>query len=711
MTVARRTATTLLLACTGTLGSPCMGGAMSLLAQSAPPPATQQSDRPVYADSLVARAIARRGLQLADSTLLGYTADAHGFLAFLAQLGEGTIIPPKVVQSEELALSIAWWQPGNSAQRLVGRRDTTLLPAAVAYYRDRYGVILDNLPDRIRLGDGQDVRDVPHPLAANARAVYEYELASPLRIRLPGREIVVDEVKFRPRDGNQPAAIGSVYLDRQTAAVVRLRMTFTRAAIIDKRIETLVVTLENGLQRERYWLPRRQEVEVSRGSTWLDIPARGIVRGRWEVSNYTVNERIPTATIRLPRWSSAPRDSLRAHPFEGRIVDMLPMDIQVATSEDVVRAREQAEAAVRAAMLTRPARASVTGRGVSDLARATRAEGLAIGTGASHTTSGGTLVSGRVRYGFGDREVKGVLSVGRVPAFGRVPNLALFAERDYRDLALAERAGVTNSLAALAFASDYTTQVDTRAAGITFRRDPLDPFSFRLAYEQDAPLRVAGTSVSREFRPTLPAWRLQGVRAEARGAGGWVASSEHPASGRWNVVLALGAMNGSDNIGERVHPLVARGHGTLLLERRIAGDRTLASQTGAGAAGGQALSPQWLVFAGGPWSAPGYEFHEFSTRAFVSQRIEFRQPVPAPQIPLGKYGKAPGHVTLAPFVAAIATASGITSVPTRAAAVYPSFGVGVLFFFDLVRIDVARGLRAGQWRFALDIDRGFWGIL
>jgi hypothetical protein len=251
---------------------------------SSAPARAQQAWRDALADSLVRRAIDRRSVQLADSTLLSYTADAHGFLAFLAQLGEGVIIPPKVVQSEELQLTIAWWQPGHSAQRLVGRRDTTLLPADVGYYRDRYSVVLDNLPDRIRLGDGQDVRDVPHPLAALGPRTYEYAMGSALRIRIPGREIVVDEVKFRPRDAAQPAAVGSVYLDRETGAVVRLSMTFTRAAIIDKRIETLVVTLENGLVRERYWLPRRQEVEVSRGSTWFDIPARGIVRGRWEIS-------------------------------------------------------------------------------------------------------------------------------------------------------------------------------------------------------------------------------------------------------------------------------------------------------------------------------------------------------------------------------------------------------------------------------------------
>ena len=161
--------------------------------------------RDTLADSLVRRAIDRRGVQLADSTLLSYTASAHGFLAFLAQLGEGVLIPPKVVQSEELQLSIAWWQPGRSAQRLVGRRDTTLLPADVGYYRDRYSVVLDNLPDRIRLGDGQDVRDVPHPLAALAPRIYEYALGRALRIRIPGREIVLDEVKFRPRNAAHPA--------------------------------------------------------------------------------------------------------------------------------------------------------------------------------------------------------------------------------------------------------------------------------------------------------------------------------------------------------------------------------------------------------------------------------------------------------------------------------------------------------------------------
>lgn len=703
----------------------------SLLTAASAPLAAQSSNqsntngpwRSVSADSLVSRAITRRGVQLADSTLLSYQADAHGFLAFLAQFGEGVIIPPKVVQSEELALSIAWWQPGRSAQRLVGRRDTTLLPANVGYYRDRYGVVLDNLPDRIRLGDGQDVRDVPHPLAATAQTIYEYAMGDAVRIRIPGREILVDEVRFRPRDASTPAAIGSVYLDRETAAVVRLSMTFTRAAIIDKRIETLVVTLENGLVHERYWLPRRQEVEVSRGSTWFDIPARGIVRGRWEISNYTVNERIPAPVMLLPRWSSMPRDSLRAHPFEGRVIDALPPEIQIASSEDVVRARVQAEAAVRAAMLARPATASVTGRGVSDLARFNRAEGLALGLGGAHRTSSGIQVSARARFGFSDHEVKGHVSIGPAPAFGRTPTLQLFVERDYRELAIAERAGVTNSLASLLFGSDYTQSVDTRAAGIVWRRAPNSAFSWRLAAEQDRPTHVTADPLSRYFAPTLPAWRLDGARAEVQGTGGWVPAEPSATRGLWMLSASLGAYRGRFDqellepvtgspgvVTQRVSPLVGRAQGLLQLTRSLGGDRALFLQTFGGVAGGRALPPQWLVFAGGPWTAPGYDAQQFGARALLSQRVELRAPIPAPSIPLGRFGSSPGHVTLAPFVQALGTASGTAERPTMSG-VYPSAGVGMLFFYDLLRADVARGLRDGHWRFSIDIDRSFWGIL
>ncbi|MCA0375415.1 MAG: hypothetical protein LCH84_07085 [Gemmatimonadetes bacterium] len=685
--------------------------------------------RSASADSLVQRAIARRGVQLADSTLLSYTADAHGFLAFLVQLGEGVLLPPKVVQSEELALTIAWWQPGRSAQQLVGRRDTTLLPADVAYYRDRYGVVLDNLPDRIRLGDGQDVRDVPHPLAANAAATYEYAMGRPLTINIPGRTILVDEVKFRPRDAATAAAVGSVYLDRESAAVVRLSMTFTRAAILDKRIETLVVTLENGLVRERYWLPRRQEVEVSRGSTWLDLPVRGVVRGKWEIAGYTVNERIADAVKTMPRWSSKPKAELDAYTFPGRVIDVLPPELQIATREDVVQARVQAEAAVRASMLARPATAKVATRGISDFARFTRAEGLALGLGGAHRTGQGVLVAARARYGFADEAVKGHLSVGPVPAFGRTPRWQLFAEREYRDLAFAERAGVTNSLASALFASDYTQPVDTRAAGLLWRSGNTSAFTWRLAAEDERAVLPRAHAATRTFAPTLLAWRLRGVRGEVQGTGGWAGDDPRAWRGTWQLVASAGGYRGDEELGwgplvdpipgaspptRAVRPLVGRAQAQLHLTRPLGGERALFLYGMAGVSGGRDLPPQWLVFAGGPWSAPGYDYARFGARALVSARAEVRLPTWGPSIPLGRFGASPPRVTLAPFVQAVGAASGVPTAAgasSPAAGVYPSVGTGVLLFYDLLRVDVARGLRQGTWRFGIDIDRGFWGIL
>jgi hypothetical protein len=43
--------------------------------------------------------------------------------------------------------------------------------------------------------------------------------------------------------------------------------------------------------------------------------------------------------------------------------------------------------------------------------------------------------------------------------------------------------------------------------------------------------------------------------------------------------------------------------------------------------------------------------------------------------------------------------------------VYPSVGVALQPFYDLVRLQVDRGLRHGRWTFNVDVSRDFWGIL
>jgi hypothetical protein len=689
---------------------------------------------------LVAHASARRQRQLADSTLRDYSASARGFLAFLAQFGDGFVDAPRVVQSEQLALRLAWWQPGRSAQQLVGRRDTSLLPSDVGYYRDRYGVVLDNLPDRIRLGDGYDVADVPHPLASGADTLYEYRIGEEFRMRLPDREVPVSEVQFRPRNATAPRAIGSVYLDRESHAVVRLSMTFTRAAILDRRIETLVITLENSLVVGRYWLPRRQEVEVARRSTWLDVPARGIVRGHWDISNYRVNEGVEAGMESLPSWSSVSRSALRSYSFDGEVVDALPPHMQVARPEEVRDAQLRAEAAVRAAALGRPLTVAAAGRGISDVIRHNRAEGLAVGVGLSRRWSNAIGVHSRVRYGVEDRQWKGRVSIEKRPPLGGAPLLALFAERQYRMLGVEERSGVVNSLASVLFGSDYQSPVDVRAIGLHGAFGRGQRWEVRVAWEQEDSVPLTARPLSGRYGATLPATALHGVRMEASRRHSF--GEPNASHGNWTVRVighiaertmhALDVQDAADlaftNSASLQADLPAQLQAVRLetMARRVwvrENERQLVLTGHAGITVGsgvrQQLPAQWLQFAGGTVSGPGYGFHAFAGAFVAHGRAEWRVPVPFVAVPLGKYGETPRRATLAPYVHAVLVGGSARdhasayARPITAAVdgVYPTIGISTVLFYDLLRVDVARGLRDGRWRFGLDVDRSFWGIL
>ncbi len=171
--------------------------------------------------------------------------------------------------------------------------------------------------------------------------------------------------------------------------------------------------------------------------------------------------------------------------------------------------------------------------------------------------------------------------------------------------------------------------------------------------------------------------------------------------------------------------IVTRGSATLRVERPFGGRRVVTSTVAAAARGTHGIPPQELALFGGPASGPGYEYHSLAATAGVSQRLELQLPVPFPGMALGRFGRAPAQATLAPYVHAVALGGpqvyawrrdgrgaplDVDGFPASAG-VHPSVGVGFLGFFDLVRIDVARGLRDGRWWFGVDVNRDFWRIL
>src|ERR671910_3862066 len=112
---------------------------LSLLTFHFYPLAAQTWDSP-GALGLVRRAIHRRLAFQTDSALKSYSARAHGFVFFLAQVGEGLAEPPRLVKADELDVEVYWKAPGRSKQVILGWRDGTFLPTDINYHRDHLGI-------------------------------------------------------------------------------------------------------------------------------------------------------------------------------------------------------------------------------------------------------------------------------------------------------------------------------------------------------------------------------------------------------------------------------------------------------------------------------------------------------------------------------------------------------------------------------------------
>jgi len=460
--------------------------------------------------------------------------------------------------------------------------------------------------------------------------------------------------------------------------------------------------LENRLVGGRFWLPSHQEVEIRRSGTWMDFPARGIIRGRWEISDYRFNLSPPPALFTGPEIVQAPREVTSKYPWHGRILDSLPPDVRAATAADIQRVQEEVRQLVRAQALARPRRVAISARTASDIAQVNRVEGPALGTGLSKVLGGGVSVDGRARYGFADHAAQGGggLTFAR-PGFG---SLRLFGEHDFRDVGdVAERSGAMNSLAAQEFGSDYTDPYLVEAGGLRYELPQFGSTTIRLTgtYEHQLPLFVHATPVTRHYAPTIP--------AEDRRVMRWLLEADRVPS-LWWLGTEL-SFHADGRFSFRPADLTARGALVANIERPFGDYRLVTATTVAGvrqaSAGGDApgVPAQDLVYLGGPVSGPGYDFHSIVGTMGWSEHVEFRIPAPFPTFSLGRFGRVPARGSFAPFAHVVGTGG-----PTPRA--FPAVGAAYLLPFDLLRIDVARGVGTnGRWTFGVDLSREFWKIL
>jgi hypothetical protein len=670
-----------------------------LLATGVSPVAAQAWDSP-DALALVRRAVTQRAAAEADSMLWSYRTRAHGFVFFLAQVGEGLTEPPRLIKADELDVEVYWQAPDHSKQVVSGWRDGAFLPTDIEYHRDHLGIVTNNFGDVIRIGEGDEVRDAIHPLSRAGPAAYQYALGDSLTIQAAGGEVTVREVQVRPRSFSLPLVVGTLYLDGETAELVRFRFSFTPAAYLDRQLEDITIVLENGRFEKRWWLPFRQEIEIRRRASFLDFPARGIIRGRWEIADYDLNVAIPAGVLEGPAIGGLrrprPDDSTWGTPLSEAIADVAaPVNRQ---DMDALRVEVERIAGSRA--LGGLPSSRLAAGSLSDIAHVNRVQGLALGFGGVLGTSGSRIqVRPRVGYGTSDRRITGGLTV---LAGSGGTQVSLGAERGVRDLSdLPVIAPALNSLLAQEAGDDYGDYVllNGVTAGLRHRLSGRTSLALELALEESRSVGVESSPANGRYRANPPlgagTFRIARVALERASAG---IAVRQDLQGRL-------ALEGGEGEGEYLRAVL---EGRWL---RQAGPGQLLARAYAGA--GTEQLPGYRSFAlGGRGTLLGEPFRAYGGRTAALAHVEWRFEAPFPAISLGSFASTGRTLTLAPFVAAGWTDRPLSGLPWEGTdGVRPVAGLAVEWLMRLVRLEVGVGLRDGRVGFAVDVNRDWWGVL
>ena len=661
--------------------------------------------------SLVERAIEARRHAWADSSLERFRADAQGHVYYLGDFqGER-----RVIRADQLALDVRWQAPDRTVQTIVGRRHEKRLPTNIRYHLDHLFLILDNFGDRIRIGDGDEVEDVLHPAATGAPEVYDYRLTDSLEVRVRDRVARVFEVEVRPRDGEAAGVVGSLFLERGTGAITRMRVTFTPAAYRDDQLVRIVLDLRSALWEGRHWLPVEQEVEIARSLPWLDFPLQTVIRTRWQVLDYDFDTStpdlgpgqlayaVPEANLaRFDDWVSPLYGA--AGVGTGATAAATGDDLARLTGSDLARAALDAHALLRQPRLLGGRRLQLWIPGASAAVRARRAEGLLVGAGGAYRIDDRTQLSLWGGYAAGESRARGRAELRR-----RLGGLELELDgwlRTSRDIGPRVASGALQTLSLLIEGEDY--------------EDPyfVDGGRVGLAREIGSARWRVGASVQRHRAADLIVQTVplgeRGLRPVRPADEGTLAALDVGAS--FDLGRGVGAGWRVEMTGEAATSAVGDfgfTRGSVALRGRrdgVGGGWGWASALELGAAGGD-IPAQRLFLLGGRGSLPGHPFRGWAGDRMGLWRAELSRDLAAPWVRLRAHG-AVGWTGLGPAGEAAARRFGTAASDGPRA----SAGLGVGLFYDLLRIDVARGLGGASpgesgWTLLLSLDPRIRDIL
>jgi hypothetical protein len=226
--------------------------------------------------------------------------------------------------AHETVAQVTWRAPNDLRVEALGVRSAAPIIGIVARMgveeekemRDefRQEMILDRpwfIPrafgDSVRLM-GVPERAAVHPLAAGATFLYRYAIVDSVTLVVPGRTVRAIRMRVDPKRLGPSLIAGEMWLDRETADVVRLVMIFVGEYLWEEpdgnspsdsakardeneranRFLTVEADVEYALVDGSYWLPHRQFLAVTAEVPWFinaTLPARAVST----FSDYEVN--------------------------------------------------------------------------------------------------------------------------------------------------------------------------------------------------------------------------------------------------------------------------------------------------------------------------------------------------------------------------------------------------------------------------------------
>ena len=658
----------------------------------------------------------RRALPYEDSALQNYSASAQGYVYFYLDRESNEELT--LVKVDQVALEVYWEYPGSTKQRIVGLRDESVLPNRMRYHLDHLTVVQNEFGDRIQLGDGDEVRSVVHPMAPGSERIYNFRLADSLTLRLGGlpEPLRVYEVEVRPRDPSAPGLVGSVFVDAAAADIVRMDFTFTRSSYVDRRLDYIRISLENGLWEGRFWLPYEQRVELRRQLPELDFPAGAVIRGQMRVRDYAFNVPLPPALFRGPTVTSVPRAQRESYAFEEELFADLAEE-GLAADPDLEALQEEAASLIGQRFLEGLPPLRLDLRGASNVLRFNRAERLHLGLGLSYRLGGDAIARAGAGYSFGTEEPTARVGID-FEAWGTNVTFEGFWNQP-RDLGYPAAAGAMNTLSSLAAAAgagighDFHDLWFARGVSALLNRGaPLfldwqlgvhasleharNAASLVDGYEADPedelnrPLPIIDEG--RDLRAGLELSR----RAAAESAVGWDARL----GAEWGSFRSAEDAATETNAGQ-----YGRGTADLAAHRGTSGDAWyLLGRVRAGTLVGDApLQRHFLL--GGRATIPGQAFRAHAGNSSALLQLELRRRIAMPWVSV-RASAAAGWTSLSDDRLATAWPG------VQDGTVGPGLGLGVGLVNEILWLDVWRGLGDdGDWEVLLTVDPRLWDIL